>query len=117
MDKRKLILLKYLMNKCKEGYLIFDVAKIFFAIKKYKRNFDLLEKDIEYLKSLGYIDVKYIDNQNICLCILDNSKILQENIKNESSTQKKFVFYMIVTAVASGIMAFAGSFLANIILG
>jgi len=117
MDKRKLLLLKYMMSKCKDGYLILDVAKIFVAIKKYKNNFELLEKDVEYLKSFGYIDVKYLDNESVCLCILNNSNILQANLKNESSTQKKFIFYMLITAIVSGLMSFAGSFLANLILG
>jgi len=117
MDKRKTLLLKYLISHCKEGYWILDIAKIFSAIKKYKNNFEQLEKDIEYLKSLNFIDVKYLDEESICLSILDNSRILQANLKNDSTTQKKFMLYMIISAIISGFMAFAGAFLANLILG
>lgn len=117
MEKRKLLLLSYFMNNSKEGYWILDVSKIFSKIKKYKGNFDLLKSDVEYLKSLNYIDVKYLDQESICLSIMDNSRILQANIKSESSTQKKFAFYMLLSAIVSGVMAFAGSFIANLILG
>jgi len=117
MEKRKLLLLKYLINHSKEGYIVLDVAKIFSAIRKYKGNFENLKNDVDYLKSLHYIDVKYLDNDSICLSVLDNSRILQANIKNESSTQKKFIFYMSISALLSGVMAFIGAFLANIILG
>lgn len=116
MDKKKILLLKYFMKNSGEGYFILDIAKIFSCIKKYKNNFDLLKKDVEYLKSLNYIDVKYLDKESVCLAIMDNSRILQENIKNESNIQKKFVFYMLIAAGLSGIMAFLGAFVANILL-
>lgn len=117
MEKRKLLLLKYLMNHSKEGYFILDIAKIFSRLKKYKNNFELFKSDIDYLKSLNYIDVKYLDNDSICMSIMDNSRIYEVNIKNETSMHKKFTFHLIVSAIISGIMAFIGSFLANIIIG
>ena len=117
MEKRKLLLLKYLMNHSKEGYFILDIAKIFCKLKKYKTNFELFKSDIEYLKSLNYIDVKYLDNDSICLSIMDNSRIYEANIKNESAMHKKFTIHLVITTIVSGIMAFIGSFLASIIIG
>lgn len=117
MEKRKLLLLNYFMNNSSEGYFILDVAKIFSKIKKYKGSFDLFKNDVEYLKGLNYIDVKYLDNDSICMSIMDNSRIYQANIKNESSMQKKISFYMFLSAILSGVMAFAGALIANIIIG
>lgn len=117
MEKRRLFLLKYFLNNSKDGYWILDVSKTFSKIKKYKNNFELLKSDVNYLKSLNYIDVKYLDSESICLSIMDNTRILQANLKNESIMQKKFILYMTITAVISGFMAFVGAFLANLIIG
>lgn len=117
MDRRRYLLLKYFLNNCKDGYWILEIAKLFSALKKYKSNLEILKKDVEYLKSLKFIDVKYFDDESICLSIMDNSKILEANIKNERSTQNKFIMFMLISSICSGIMAFIGAFLANFIWG
>lgn len=117
MEKRKLTLLKYLLNNCGDGYSVLDVSKILSRIKLYKNKINYLEEDIQYLKSLNYIDLKYIDNESLCLSILDNSRVVQENIKTEKLTKKTYKFFMFLTAILSGLMAFLGTFIANLILG
>lgn len=115
MDKRKLLLLKYLLNNCSDGYKVIDTKKILSEIKKYKDNYQLLEEDIYYLKSRKYLDLKYIDENNLCLSVLDNSRILQENLKMDSATKKEYLNVTILTMLLSGIMAFLGAFLAIIL--
>lgn len=117
MDKRKLLLLKYLINNCGDGYKIIETESVFSAIKKYKNDYSALEADIKFLKSRKYIDLKYIDENNMCLFVLDNSRVLQENIKIEKGNKKDLIAMMIVTAITSGIMAFIGSFIAIMIFG
>lgn len=117
MEKQKLKLLNYLLNNCGEGYSVLDVSKIVSHNKRYKNNPTKLEEDINYLKSLNYIDLKYIDNESLCLSILDNSRVVQANIKTEKATKKTYLFFMFLTSVLSGIMAFLGTFIANIVLG
>ena len=112
MDKRKLLLLKYLIRNCADGYKVIEINTIFSSIKKYKNNYDTLEADIMFLKSRKYIDLKYIDENNVCLFVLDNSRILQENIKIEKGNKKDLIVMMFITAISSGIMAFIGSFIA-----
>jgi len=112
MDKRKLLLLKYLLNHCDEGYKVLDTQKVIQAIKKYKGNYQNFEEDIEFLKSRKYIDLKYIDENNLCLAVMDNSRILQENIKMESSSKKIYLRLSLITMLISGISAFCGAFLA-----
>lgn len=116
MDKRKLSLLKYLLNNCSEGYKVIDTQKILVSIKKYKKNYEMLVKDIEYLKQMQYIDLKYIDEMNVCLSIKDNSRILQENLKVEKSSTRQMQLYLILTMVATGIMSFIGAFLAILLI-
>ena len=112
MDKRKLALLKLFLNKCDGGYKIFEVSKIFNNIKKYKENFNLLTSDIQYLKQNKFIDVKYLDENNVCLMTLDNSHVLQANIKSDYATNRRHMFYMLLTMILSGAMAFCGAYLA-----
>ncbi|MBE5738207.1 MAG: hypothetical protein E7354_00525 [Clostridiales bacterium] len=115
MDKRKLLLLKYLINNCSDGYKVLETSTILSSIKKYKNDYASLETDINFLKSRKYIDLKYIDENNMCLFVLDNSRVLQENIKIEKGNKKDLVAMMFITAFVSGIMAFIGSFLAIMI--
>ena len=116
MDKRKLLLLKFLLNNCSDGYKVFDMPKIYSAVKKYRGDYRTLEEDIMYLKQRKYIDLKYIDEQSICLTIMDNSRILEENIKVERNLSKHMHVYMLMTMIFSGVLAFAGSLIATLLL-
>lgn len=116
MDKRKLLLLKFLLDKCSDGgYKVLDTAKLYSAHKKYNDNFKALENDLNFLKTYKYIDIKYIDKTNTCLCILDNSRIFQENLKLERATRRGYATSLIVNMIVSGLMAFVGAFLAVIL--
>lgn len=117
MEKRKLLLLKYLLNNCSDGYKILDTQKIMTKIKKYKNNYELFESDVYFLKQRKYIDLKYVDENNVCLAIMDNSHILQENLKMENGTKKEMRFMLILSMLLCGVMAFVGSFLATLLLG
>lgn len=116
MEKRKLILLKYFLNNCTSGYKVIETAEIYAKNKKYKKDFQLLQEDISFLKKYKYIDVKYIDEINICVSVLDNSHILQENIKSERNVSRKHLSIMLLNMVVSGVMAFIGAFLAIILI-
>ena len=115
MDKRKLLLLKHLLNNCSDGYKVLDTQKVIQSLKKYKGSYQLFEKDIEYLKQMNYIDLQYIDDINFCLTIKDNSRILQENLKIERGSKRQFLIMLVMSMITSGIMAFFGAFLATII--
>ena len=115
MDKRKLLLLKYLINTCTDGYKVLDTGKVLQAVKKYNGDYGLLVKDIDYLKSRKYLDLKYIDESNLCLSVLDNTRILQENIKMDKTTKKEYLSATFMTMLLSGIMSFLGAFLAIIL--
>ena len=116
MDRRKIKLLKYFLNNCEDGYKVIEVSKLFQAIKRYMSNFKMLEEDMDFLKKYKYIDVKYIDEVNICVCVLDNSYIFQENIKSNKGTNKKYILTTLISMIFSGVMAFLGAFIAVLLL-
>jgi hypothetical protein len=115
MDRRKLSLLKFLLNTCNEGYKVIDITTILDSNKKYKSNYKLLEEDIEFLKKYKFIDVKYFDEVSLCVAIQDNSHIFEENLKSERSVNRKAILTMVVSMLFSGFMAFIGAFIAIII--
>ena len=112
MDKRKLTLLNYLTKCCSNGYTVLEIEKVLKTIKKYKNNFDLLSKDVEFLYQRKFIDLKYLDTTNLCYVILDNSRIFQENLKLENSMKGKYFFVLFLSLIISGISSFVGAFLA-----
>lgn len=117
MDKRKILLLKYLSKECGESYKVMDCANILKAIKLYKNNFDGLKKDIEFLAHRNFVDLKYLDKDNVCLAIKDNSRVLQENLKIEKGFNKKLTLMFVVFSLVSGVFAFLGAMLAIILFG
>lgn len=118
MEKRKLKLLKFFLNNCSNGYKVLDVSKIYQAIRSYKKTgWQSLLADIEHLKQCKYIDVKHIDENNICLCILDNSHVFQENLRSDKAVNRKYLISLAVSAMLCGIMSFLGAFLAIKLLG
>lgn len=116
MDKKKLLLLKLFLNRCDGGYKVIELSHILTSIKKYKGNVAQLTRDINYLSQYKYIDVKYLDDINVCLSILDNSHVFQENMRSDRAINKKYLTSLILTSIFSGIMAFVGAFLAIMIL-
>lgn len=116
MNKRKLLLLKYLLQRCESGYKIVETPKVIAYLKKHKATYDILVEDINFLQTYKYIDLKYIDESNICYTVLDNTRILQENLKLEKSAHKGYLSVLIINIFVSGLMAFIGAFLAVLVL-
>lgn len=116
MDKTKLKLLKYILDHCKDGYKVLDTQNVLKSIKKYRGKFELFEKDVNYLKQMNYIDLKYIDSSNFCLAIKDNTRIFQENLKIENHSKKNLLLILLFSSIASGIMSFVGAFIAVMML-
>ena len=54
MDKRKILLLKYLSKQCNENYKVLECGTILKSIKSYKNHFELLKKDMNYLNQYKY---------------------------------------------------------------
>ncbi len=115
MDKKKIILLKYLTKNCGDGYRVLETKKVLSAMRKYKGDFDALKTDIEYFAKRKYVDLKYLDENSICLTIQDNLHILEENLKVEEKSRKRFESMLIIFSCVSCVMAFLGAFLAILI--
>lgn len=115
MDKKKINLLKYLSKNCTDTYKVLETNKVLSSLKKYKGDYDCLKKDVEYFAKRRYIDLKYFDEDSICVSLQDNLHILEENLKVEENLSKKFVSMLTIFSCISCITAFLGAFLALLI--
>lgn len=115
MDKKKISLLKYLSKNCTDSYKVLETNNVLHSLKKYKSDYSLLKKDIEYFAKRRYIDLKYFDEESICVSLQDNLHILEENLKVEENLNKKFVSMLTIFSCFSCVSAFLGAFLALVI--
>ena len=116
MNKRRLTLLKFLLSNGNNDYKVVEIRQIFSKIKKYKNNFKLFEEDIYFLNQIKKIDLKYLDVENVCYCILDSSVLMNENIKYEKKLEKKLFVMILISSIICGVMSFIGAFFANLLV-
>ena len=114
LDKQNIKILKKLQKLCPDGsYKVFDLPELFIL---FNTNKEALDNDFKYLKNNEYIDIKYADDNVICLCLLPKARQLedQESVKNYSHLNIMKV--MLISGVFSAIMAFLGAFVAMLII-
>lgn len=116
MNKRRLTLLKFLLSNGNNDYKVVEIRQILSKIKKYKNNFKLFEEDIYFLNQIKKIDLKYLDVENVCYCILDSSVLMNENIKYEKKLEKKLFVMILISSILCGVMSFIGAFFANLLV-
>ena len=114
LDKQNNRILNKLHKLCPDGsYKVFEIQELcsLFNLKK-----DTINNDFQYLKDNEYIDIKYSDNNVICLCLLPKSRQLKEfeNVKNYSYTN--IMKMLLISGIFSGLMAFLGAFIAMLII-
>lgn len=114
LDKKTAVTLKVLNALCEEEtYKVIDYNSLIEKFpNKYKATKESLEQNLEYLKAGGYIDIKYAENDTYCLCVLPKGRITLEDSSRESKSAFRFNQMLVITTLASGIMAFLGAFLA-----
>lgn len=113
LDKLGVRLLKTIKNMCNaESYNILECAELINAVSD-KMDVDMLKKYIEHFVSLGYIDVKYSDEKQICLCILPKAKVVDEEIALKQKTNKGFIKLAFIVALIGIISGFVGAFLGS----
>lgn len=113
LDKTCSKLLKILKNLCKEnGYSIIEIVEILDGFSN-KLELELLKTYINYLAENEYIDVKYIDDKQICLAIMPKANSLVEEKKEKKIYDKKYIRMGFFVALASMVFSFIGAFLGS----
>lgn len=114
MDKLTEKLLKIINDIVKDGnYKVIENSEILSKMpKKHNLSIDDLKNMIKYLTERDYIDVKFIDDKNLCVASLPKGRLHFENILNQTKTTSAYRKLFLASMLVSGIMAFLGAFLA-----
>lgn len=114
LDRKSFKVLKVLNSMCEEGtYKVIDYDSLIEQISSGKNTNKLaLDQILEHLKIGQYVDIKYAENNTYCLSVLPKGRMIIEESINSSKTQHRSNLMLALTVVFSGIMAFAGAFLA-----
>ena len=120
LDKRTDKLLSYLSRVCADGsYKVIEIADLLKAMRStHKVDEVALGQILKFLKDNEMIDIKYKDENVYCISVLPKGRTHME-------TGNKQNYYNVtlggrlatITIIGSFIAAFAGAFLASIIMG
>lgn len=117
MDKITERILKIINTFCHDAtYKIIENDDILSKLpKKYKLNVEDLKNIIHYLQERDYINVKFVDDKNMCVSSLPKGRLHFENILNQNKITNSYRRLFLISITVSGIMSFLGAFLAIIL--
>jgi DNA integrity scanning protein DisA with diadenylate cyclase activity len=117
LDKLGKKIIKALKAMCNiDSYSILEINEILTELSQ-KIDVEVFTKYIEYLVENGYIDVKYIDQKQICLALLPKAKNIDEENKVTKSMIKRNAGFVTIVAIVSAICGFVGAFLGSMLYG
>lgn len=121
LDNRSKVVLKNLVKECENGsYKILDTSELSdFLPNKMKVDTELLSQIIKHLEIGGYINVKYSDSNQYCLCpspfgrqFIESEDYQDRNKKNLKSISVKLLVFVIIFAFFG---AFMGTLFYNLL--
>lgn len=116
LDKKTDAVLELLTNKCGNSYKVLDKKQIVSQLPS-KLNIDSqgFAAIITFLKENEYVDVKYQDKDEICLCCTVKAESYTEGEKNMEQKAKITNGQVGVLWIGVFVMAFLGSLIAALI--
>jgi len=113
LDKLCKKILKILEKLCNlNSYSIIEINEIL-QLLSLDVEMDVLCKYIKFLSDNEYIDVKYMDDKQVCLAILPKAKGIEEEAKEDKKLYAKCIRMMIISSLLSLIFGFVGAFLGS----
>lgn len=90
LDKKSLALLKTIISQTDGGYKVFSIEELCLNMPK-QLNLDANEFNdcVNLLKEKEFISVKYQDDNEICLLVLNKGRSLFENLSEEKKEKIK----------------------------
>jgi len=115
LDKQNNKIIKYLDEMSEgESYKVFEFEQL---CKELKQNKVSLYNNLKYLKINDYIDIKYQDDDVVCLTLLSKSRQLQEQTSVKLYGLSVITRTILVSGIFNAIMAFLGAFVALLLIG
>lgn len=118
MDLRTEKFFELINDLCKDGnYKVLEIAEILAMLpKKYHFSYEDLQNMLKYLTEHDFIDVKFVDEKNLCVASLPKGRLHLENQLKEDKASDTYRKLFISSIVVSGLMAFLGAFVAVLLL-
>lgn len=117
LDKISAKLIKVL-NKLsvKNTYNVLELREILNNLQdKNKMDEEVLLKNLEYLAEREFIDIKYSDENEVCLCLLPKSRRVGDEMEEIAKIKKNYISLAIISSIFGFAFAFLGAFLAIIL--
>ncbi len=118
LDKLNNKLIKVLNEMCDNSstYKILTLSDIIDKLgKNFKVDIESLTKNFDYLCSRDYIDVKYIDEKDVCLAMLSKARLHDEEMHNLRKEKLRYLRLATISSICSALSAFIGGFLAFVL--
>lgn len=120
LDKKSTALLNIFADKASDGYKILLKTEITNALPpSCKMDDDELNAIVLFLKENEYVDVKYQDKEQICLCTTQKATAYQTGItqikQNLSVTKRQYGVFFVLMLVASFVGTLVAAFVAKYI--
>ena len=116
LNKKTDAVLELLTNKCGNSYKVLEKKQIISELpSKLKIDAQALAAIIAFLKENEYVDVKYQDKDEICLCCTVKAESYTEGEKNMEQKAKITNGQVGVLWLGVFVMAFLGSLIATLI--
>lgn len=120
LDSKTTAVLNVIAENASNGYKILQKAEIISCLPHHcKLTNDELNDIVLFLKENEYIDVKYQDKDQICVCTTQKANAYQTGItdvkQNMSVTKKQYVAFFVLMLVASFVGSMIATFVANLI--
>ena len=114
MDKQNTKLVKYLSNSSDGyNYKVFEFKDL---CRDLRRDKSSLKQDLQYLNINDYVDIKYQDDEVVCLCLLSKSRQIEEQDNNKIYGLSVITKDILISGIFNAIMAFLGAFVAVLII-
>lgn len=117
LDKLNTNLVKNLNELCDDSadYKILEVSKILDSMIRFKLDYEILSNNLTYLQDHEFVDIKYLDENEVCLAMLPKARMHTEEMKATKKEQNKYFKLAIWSSVGSFLAALIGGFVANVI--
>lgn len=116
LDKLNLRLINVLNDFCEDAnYKILEISKILERMTKFNLDYDILTSNLNYLQEYEYLDIKYLDKNEVALALLPKARLHSEEMKEERKTKFKYYRLALISSVGSFISAFLGGLIASLL--
>ena len=118
MDIRTEKFFELINELCKDGsYKVLEIEEILTMLpKKYHFSYADLQNMLKYLSEHDFVDVKFVDEKNLCVASLPKGRLHLENQLKEDKAVITYRKLFIASMIVSGLMSFLGAFVAILLL-